>query len=106
MSAQAPGTDPAGAVAIERPGHDITRTMPQMLRAHAAATPDAVAMQEKRYGIWMPTTWATYRDRVRDFALGLADMGVTRGDIVAVLGDNRPEWLIAELAAQIGRAHV
>ncbi|WP_019159362.1 AMP-binding protein [Brevibacterium senegalense] len=100
MSAQGPAAGAGRAVAIDRPGHDITRTMPQLLRAHAATTPDAVAMQEKRYGIWMPTTWATYRDRVRDFALGLAEMGVERGDIVAVLGDNRPEWLIAELAAQ------
>lgn len=75
-------------------------TMPQLLDSLAASQPDKIAMQEKRYGIWQPTTWDAYRDRVRDFAHGLAAMGVQRGDIVAVLGDNRPEWLISELAAQ------
>lgn len=75
-------------------------TMPQLLHSLADTKPDKVAMQEKRYGIWQPTTWQTYRERVRDFAHGLASLGVKRGDIIAVLGDNRPEWLISELAAQ------
>ena len=97
MTAQHPAD--SGAV-IDRPRHDIAHTMPQLLQRHAEATTDAVAMQEKRYGIWMPTTWSTYRERVRDFALGLAELGVERGEIIAVLGDNRPEWLIAEIAAQ------
>lgn len=57
-------------------------------------------MQEKRYGIWQPLSWRGYAGRVRDVAHGLASLGVRRGEIIAVLGDNRPEWLIAELAAQ------
>jgi long-chain acyl-CoA synthetase len=57
-------------------------------------------LQEKRYGIWQPITWATYQQRVRDVAHGLASLGVGPGEVVGVLGDNRPEWLIAELAAQ------
>jgi long-chain acyl-CoA synthetase len=59
-----------------------------------------IALQEKRYGIWQPVSWAAYRRRVRDFAHGLAQLGVGPGEVVAVLGDNRPEWLISELAAQ------
>ncbi|HMC05129.1 MAG TPA: AMP-binding protein, partial [Actinomycetota bacterium] len=53
-----------------------------------------------RYGIWQPTTWNQLHARVRDFAHGLASLGVRPGEVVAVLGDNRPEWLISELAAQ------
>ena len=75
-------------------------TFPIMLRRHATQNPTGVALQEKRYGIWLPLTWAGYAERVADFAHGLAELGVRRGDVVAVLGDNRPEWLIAELAAQ------
>ncbi|HEX5542052.1 MAG TPA: AMP-binding protein [Micromonospora sp.] len=75
-------------------------TFPRLLMAHAARQPDAVALQEKRYGIWQPLTWAQYARRVHDLAYGLAELGIRRGDIVAVLGDNRPEWLITELAAQ------
>ena len=84
-----------------------TSTFPRLLAGLAVSRPSDTAMQEKRYGIWMPLTWAQYAERVRDFAHGLASMGIERGDIVAVLGDNRPEWLIAELAAQsIGAAVV
>lgn len=75
-------------------------TFPQLLARLAAERPDEVALQEKRYGIWKPMTWSSYDARVRDFAHGLASLGVERGEVVAVLGDNRPEWLIAELAAQ------
>ncbi len=75
-------------------------TFPRLLAQLASERPDGVAMQEKRYGIWQPITWREYAERVRDVAHGLASFGVRRGDIVAVLGDNRPEWLIAELAAQ------
>jgi long-chain acyl-CoA synthetase len=75
-------------------------TLPRRLAELAAARPRAIAMQEKRYGIWHPITWAGCAARVRDFASGLATLGVRRGDAVGVIGDNRPEWLIAELAAQ------
>lgn len=75
-------------------------TFPQLLANLATERPDEVALQEKRYGIWKPMTWSSYDARVRDFAHGLAALGVERGQVVAVLGDNRPEWLIAELAAQ------
>lgn len=83
------------------------RTFPRLLLERAAERPGDVALQEKLYGIWQPITWQEYADRVRDFGHGLASLGVRRGDVVAVLGDNRPEWLIAEVAAQsIGAAVV
>jgi long-chain acyl-CoA synthetase len=82
-------------------------TFPKLLRGLATKNPDQTALQEKRYGIWQPMSWSRYAARVQDFAHGLAALGVERGQIVAVLGDNRPEWLIAELAAQsIGAAVV
>ncbi|GAB3687794.1 long-chain fatty acid--CoA ligase [Nocardiopsis oceani] len=82
-------------------------TFPRLLAERARETPDAVALQEKRYGIWQTLTWREYQQRVRDLAHGLASLDVEAGEIVAVIGDNRPEWLIAELAAQsIGAAVV
>jgi long-chain acyl-CoA synthetase len=75
-------------------------TFPDLLDVRASETPHGVAMQEKMYGIWQPVTWAEYRLRVNDFAHGLGRLGVDRGAVVAVLGDNRPEWLISELAIQ------
>lgn len=58
-----------------------------------------VAMREKEYGIWRPLTWNEYLERVQAIALGLAEMGLERGDKVALIGDNRPEGLWAEMAA-------
>ncbi|MBW1646420.1 MAG: AMP-binding protein [Deltaproteobacteria bacterium] len=58
------------------------------------------AMREKDFGIWQSFTWQDYYDHVRCFAQGLAAMGVRRDDKIAIIGDNRPEWVFAELAAQ------
>ena len=77
------------------------RSLPGLLAHRAEGTPDAVALREKEFGIWREITWAGYLDRVRRFSLGLEVLGVARGDRIAVVGDNRPEWMIAELAAQV-----
>lgn len=79
-------------------------TFPKLLLRNAARHPDRTALREKRLGIWHPTSWAGYRDQVRDLSLGLVSLGVGRGDKVAILGDNRPFWVCAELAAQAAGA--
>ncbi|MCE2456015.1 MAG: AMP-binding protein [Gemmatimonadetes bacterium] len=78
----------------------MSSTLPGLLARRAAETPDAVALREKEFGIWREIAWGDYGARVRAFALGLLELGVDRGDRVAIIGDNRPEWMIAELAAQ------
>ena len=77
-----------------------TATLPGLLVSRARVTPDAVALREKEFGVWQEMTWAGYLDRVRRFSLGLRALGVVPGDKVAIIGDNRPEWVISELAAQ------
>lgn len=87
---------------------DSGTTFPKLLRDLASGEAGAdIALQEKRYGIWQPISWAEYYERVRAFAHGLASLGASEREIVGVLGDNRPEWLISELATQaIGGATV
>lgn len=76
-------------------------TLPKRLQAMAERYGHSrVALREKDYGIWQEYTWQDYLDRVRDFCLGLVSLGFQRGDKIAIVGDNRPEWVIAELAAQ------
>jgi long-chain acyl-CoA synthetase len=75
-------------------------TLPKLLRENAKRFGDKMALREKRFGIWQSFTWKQYHDRARNFALGLHDMGFTEGDRIAIIGDNRPEWVIAEVAAQ------
>jgi long-chain acyl-CoA synthetase len=75
-------------------------TLPQLLSRNATLRGEQVALQEKRYGVWQTTSWADYHTRVRRLAHGLAELGFERGGVLAILGDNRPEWVISELAAQ------
>lgn len=81
-------------------------TLPQLLLARADSTPDADALRRKRFGIWHATTWRALADQVEAVATGLRSAGVDAGDVVAVLSDNRPEWLVVELAAQSLQAAV
>ena len=79
-------------------------TLPALLRAHAARRGDGVAIREKLHGIWQELTWAEYLARVTHLALGLHELGLAEQETLAILADNRPEWLYAELAAQSLRA--
>ena len=58
-----------------------------------------VAMREKEFGIWRPVTWQDYLENVKYLSLGLIELGLENGDKVAMIGDNRPEGLWAEMAA-------
>ena len=87
--------------ASDEPGSNASAdTLPALLARRAERTPRRVALREKEFGIWQEITWADYLDRVRRFSLGLAALGVRQGDRIAIVGDNRPEWTIAQLAAQ------
>jgi long-chain acyl-CoA synthetase len=82
-------------------------TFPKLLLENAERFGDRAALREKDLGIWRETSWRRYGERVRDFSLGLLALGLQRGGKVAIVGDNRPEWVIAELAAQsVGAASV
>lgn len=75
-------------------------TLPKLLLRNAARLGKKVALREKEFGIWQSISWQEYAKHVEDFALGLAALGFKRGDKIAIIGDNRPEWIYAELAAQ------
>ncbi|MGB6012621.1 MAG: AMP-binding protein, partial [Desulfobacterales bacterium] len=62
-----------------------------------------VVMREKEFGIWRPITWHDYLENVKYLALGLIRLGLEEGDKVAMIGDNRPEGLWAEMAALCAR---
>ena len=79
-------------------------TLPKLLVRQAEQIGPRVAMREKEYGIWRELTWAEYLEHVRTFSLGLRALGLERGDKIAIIGDNRPEWMFAELAAQAAGA--
>src|SRR5262245_10326093 len=75
-------------------------TFPKLVRRNAERFADKVAIREKDYGIWQAYTWREYLERARRIALGLASLGLARGDKVAIVGDNRPELYWTILATQ------
>ena len=81
-------------------GTPYETTLPQLLLRRAEERPGAQALREKEFGIWQSWTWEDYLGVVSEFAGGLLELGLGEGDIVILIGDNRPEWLWAELAIQ------
>lgn len=76
-------------------------TFPQLLLDRAAEFgDDHIAMREKHYGIWKSFSWNDVERNVRHLALGLTSLGLERDDTIAIIGDNRPEWIWSELASQ------
>src|SRR5919112_6026929 len=73
------------------------QTMTEAFRLTVEDHPDRVAVRTKDDEVSL--TWAQLRDRVDALAGGLARLGVGRGDTVALMLGNRPEFHIADLAA-------
>jgi long-chain acyl-CoA synthetase len=73
-------------------------TFPKLLRLNAKEHGDEIALREKDLGLWRVFTWNDYQTRVHDFALGMIELGLGRGDVVGIIGDNRPDWMAAEIA--------
>lgn len=76
-------------------------TFPKLLRQNAEKYGDKKsALRRKGLGIWQPSSWNEYHENVRNLTLGLHSLGFKRGDKLAIIGNNRPESLYAEIAAQ------
>lgn len=74
-------------------------TLPKALLNIVEKQPNRIAMRTKDFGIWRDITWAEYLKNVKHVALGLNALGVKYGDHVAIIGENRPEWLYSALGA-------
>jgi len=72
-------------------------TINQVFRNRVAEYGDRLAVEKKRNGRWEQASWAEYYDRSRNVGLGLHALGVGRGDRVALLSENRLEWLYADM---------
>lgn len=91
-------------MASKSPAPDLSGLpLPQQLLHWARTRPDAVALRQKSLGIWQPVTWAQYAQASRHFGLGLLGLGLKPGDALAILSENRQEWVFAEMgAAMVG----
>ena len=76
------------------PAMPTSRTIPSLLDELAARFP----AREALVGCGQRYTYAALREEVRAFAKGLHALGVRKGEMVAILMGNQPEWVIADLA--------
>jgi long-chain acyl-CoA synthetase len=74
-------------------------TVASLARDWATSVPSQVAMREKDFGIWKEYTWGEAWDLVETAAHGLLALGVEPGDRVSIHAEDRPEWIVMDLAA-------
>ena len=75
-------------------------TFPKLLARNARDFAARPAMRHKDLGIWQSWTWAQTEEIVRAYAVGLSQLGLKRGETVAIVGSNRPKLYWSILAAQ------
>jgi long-chain acyl-CoA synthetase len=76
-----------------------SKTLADLLPLAAEAYGDASAVRYKEGGAWVSRSFNEVREIVRPLALGLAGLGVQKGDRVSILGNTRPEWTYFDFAA-------
>ena len=77
------------------------RSIPALLQRNATRFGTRPAYREKEFGIWQSWSWSEAEAEIEAFALGLLNLGVERGDYVAVIGRNRPTLYWSMVAAQM-----
>jgi long-chain acyl-CoA synthetase len=82
-------------------GENGLRSVPALFRRNAKNNPSAPAYREKEFGIWQTWTWADALSEAEALALGLIDLGINRGDFVAIIGRNRPSLYISMVGIEM-----
>jgi long-chain acyl-CoA synthetase len=75
-------------------------TFPKLLMRNARERGRRTAFRHKDLGIWQAWSWAETAEQVRAYARGLQELGLKRGDKVAIIGYNRPRLYWSMCAAQ------
>jgi long-chain acyl-CoA synthetase len=77
----------------------VIDTLPKALVNMTLLQPERVAMRYKNLGLWQDVHWSEYLQKVKYVALGLHELGVRKNDHVAIIGENKPEWLYSAFGA-------
>ena len=91
-------TPPTGRRYAATPAEIPTGTLTELF-LHAIEFDKADALREKVAGRWRSIAHAEVLERVRRAVLALEALGLARGDRVAILSENRPEWALSDYAA-------
>ena len=75
-----------------------TPTVASLAKGWADNKPKHVAFREKSFGIWQEYSWAEAWELIEVSAHALMSMGVEVGDRVTIHSEDRPEWVIVDIA--------
>src|SRR5215472_13744943 len=78
--------------------YDNCRSLPAMFFEQADRLADKPFLWAKHAGRYQAISWAAAARDVRRLALGLRSLGIGRGERIGLVSENRPEWVIADLA--------
>ena len=79
-----------------------TITINQMVQNTIQQHGSETALSHKVDKEYQDISYATLAERIKNFCLGLTELGLQKGDRVALLSENRPEWAITDLAILAG----
>jgi long-chain acyl-CoA synthetase len=79
---------------------DGLKSVPALFKRNATTLANAPAYREKELGIWQTWSWSQAHEEVQALALGLLQLGVKKGDFIAIIGHNRPCMYWSMVAAQ------
>jgi long-chain acyl-CoA synthetase len=74
------------------------KAIPEVFLEAAKKHPNKPALLYKKEGVYFPVTYKEILKKVDIFSSRLSDLGVGKGDKVAILSENRPEWVISDLS--------
>src|SRR5690625_1282854 len=78
------------------------QTLPKLLAERAKNNPNEVALRQKSLGIWNEITWEQYYQNVERLAIALSEQyHFKREEKLVIIGENRPQWLFSQMAAQV-----
>jgi long-chain acyl-CoA synthetase len=66
--------------------------------------PNRTVLRRAQNGTFVDTSGRELLEQVRDLSLGLMELGLSEGDRIALVAENRPEWCVTDLAAQTAGA--
>jgi len=75
-----------------------SKTLSDLFHKRLALSSQEESYRIKKQGTWTPTTWGEFGARVEALSAGMLDLGVTRGDTVAILAETTPQWCEIDMA--------
>jgi long-chain acyl-CoA synthetase len=79
---------------------NLNETVPSRFLKAVDTWGDRVALRKKEFGLWHDITWNDYYEQVESVACALMSLGLESGETAAIIGDNCPEWVYADLGIQ------